>query len=130
MRIVRTMRKTAKNFKCRFNILTVIFPGQNAKKKYFILFLRTFLSRYLFPFWSHHFNLKLRILTAAHPMYIPHSMLLFDHLSGSTLQFTSLLERQFIIHIHCKIEKCVNLIFKSCSEFFVLQYFHLKCISR
>jgi hypothetical protein len=32
MRIVR-MRK---NCKCRFDILTVIFPGQNAKKKYFI----------------------------------------------------------------------------------------------
>ena len=44
--------------------MTVIFPGQNAKKtkkKYFILFRRSFLSRYFFPFWSHYFNSKMRI---------------------------------------------------------------------
>jgi hypothetical protein len=48
--------------------ITVIFPGQNAKTN--ILFLRSFLSRYFFPFSSNHFYLKLRILTATHPPHL------------------------------------------------------------
>ena len=44
------------------------FPWPKCRKKNFILFLRSLLSRYFFPVWSHYLNLKLR-LDPSHIIY-------------------------------------------------------------